>query len=30
MGAIERGEFNLTLETLLKISAGLGSRPQSC
>jgi transcriptional regulator with XRE-family HTH domain len=24
MGAIERGEFNLTLETLLKITAELG------
>jgi transcriptional regulator with XRE-family HTH domain len=24
MGAIERGEFNLTLETLLKITAKLG------
>jgi transcriptional regulator with XRE-family HTH domain len=23
MGAIERGEFNLTLDTLLKITAGL-------
>jgi transcriptional regulator with XRE-family HTH domain len=25
MGAIERGEFNLTLETLLKITAALGT-----
>jgi transcriptional regulator with XRE-family HTH domain len=25
MGAIERGEFNLTLETLLKIAAQLGT-----
>jgi transcriptional regulator with XRE-family HTH domain len=24
MGAIERGEFNLTLETLLKVTAALG------
>lgn len=24
MGAIERGEFNLTVNTLLKIAAGLG------
>ncbi len=24
MGAIERGEFNLTLETLLKVAAALG------
>jgi transcriptional regulator with XRE-family HTH domain len=24
MGAIERGEFNLTLETLLKVTAKLG------
>lgn len=24
MGAIERGEFNLTIETLLKITTGLG------
>ncbi len=24
MGAIERGEFNLTLDTLLKVSAELG------
>jgi transcriptional regulator with XRE-family HTH domain len=24
MGAIERGEFNLTLETLLKVTAELG------
>jgi transcriptional regulator with XRE-family HTH domain len=24
MGAIERGEFNLTLDTLLKIATGLG------
>jgi XRE family transcriptional regulator, regulator of sulfur utilization len=24
MGAIERGEFNLTVDTLLKITAGLG------
>jgi transcriptional regulator with XRE-family HTH domain len=25
MGAIERGEFNLTLETLLKVAAALGT-----
>lgn len=24
MGAIERGEFNLTLETLLKVTTALG------
>jgi len=28
-GAIERGEFNITLATILKIAAGLGMRPSS-
>ena len=28
-GAIERGEFNITLTTLLKITAGLGIRASS-
>jgi XRE family transcriptional regulator, regulator of sulfur utilization len=28
-GAIERGEFNITLATLLKITAGLGIRASS-
>jgi transcriptional regulator with XRE-family HTH domain len=28
-GAVERGEFNLTVETLLKIAAGLGIRASS-
>jgi transcriptional regulator with XRE-family HTH domain len=26
-GAIERGEFNLTLDTIVKIAAGLGEKP---
>jgi transcriptional regulator with XRE-family HTH domain len=26
-GAIERGEFNVSLDTLIKIAAGLGIRP---
>lgn len=28
-GAIERGEFNLTLDTLVKVAAGLGVRPST-
>jgi transcriptional regulator with XRE-family HTH domain len=28
-GAVERGEFNITLATLLKIAAGLGLRASS-
>jgi transcriptional regulator with XRE-family HTH domain len=28
-GAVERGEFNITVETLLKIAAGLGIRASS-
>jgi transcriptional regulator with XRE-family HTH domain len=28
-GAIERGEFNITLATLMKIAAGLGIRASS-
>ena len=28
-GAIERGEFNITLATILKVTAGLGTRPSS-
>jgi len=28
-GAIERGEFNVTLDTLVKIAAGLGVRPST-
>lgn len=28
-GAIERGEFNITLDTLTTIAAGLGVRPSS-
>ncbi|HST33360.1 MAG TPA: helix-turn-helix transcriptional regulator [Solirubrobacteraceae bacterium] len=26
-GAIERGEFNVSLETMVKLAAGLGVRP---
>jgi transcriptional regulator with XRE-family HTH domain len=26
-GAIERGEFNVTLDTIVKVAAGLGVRP---
>ena len=28
-GAIERGEFNITLDTLVKISAAFGVRPST-
>jgi transcriptional regulator with XRE-family HTH domain len=28
-GAIERGEFNVTLDTLVKVAAGLGVRPST-
>ncbi len=28
-GAIERGEFNLSLDTLVKVAAGLGVRPST-
>jgi transcriptional regulator with XRE-family HTH domain len=28
-GAIERGEFNVTLDTLVKVAAGLGVRPSA-
>jgi transcriptional regulator with XRE-family HTH domain len=28
-GAVERGEFNITLSTLLKVSDGLGIRASS-
>lgn len=27
VGAIERGEFNVSLETMVKLAAGLGVRP---
>jgi XRE family transcriptional regulator, regulator of sulfur utilization len=29
MGAIERGEFNFTVDTLVKVAAGLGVRPST-
>jgi transcriptional regulator with XRE-family HTH domain len=29
MGAIERGEFNFTMDTLVKVAAGLGVRPSA-
>jgi transcriptional regulator with XRE-family HTH domain len=29
MGAIERGEFNFTMDTLVKVAAGLGVRPST-
>jgi transcriptional regulator with XRE-family HTH domain len=28
-GAIERGEFNITLDTISKVAAGLGVRPST-
>ncbi|HTZ86505.1 MAG TPA: helix-turn-helix transcriptional regulator [Solirubrobacteraceae bacterium] len=28
-GAIERGEFNVTLDTLVKVAVGLGVRPST-
>jgi transcriptional regulator with XRE-family HTH domain len=29
IGAVERGEFNMSLDTIVKIAAGLGLRPSA-